>query len=693
MKFIEFFKKIIKSIPIFLRSVYLFSTFFVLLLFFITDKLYGLLEKIPILGKLFSLIKKIFVNKMAKSIGFIIDKLESVRQSEVKRMYLIDLAFRNMMVKKARSFVTILGMSVGVGAIVFLLSLGYGVEKLVIDKVAGLNELKTLDISAGQNATISLDSSVFHKISKMTTTDKEIPVISIVGRINYNRATTDILAYAVPRDYLQYGTNMKLTQGRYFANNKSINSGLSMADEEGQVAGVESSIQEVKLGQNVTDKEVDFNILPDKTPSVWNQCSVSPANLLGYTKRVDGGSMSGTEIWGGSYYPFAAGGGLGYDKKAKMYLGEWVKGEVPIYDKKPDGTIVPKLDENGQQEWSVGCIQIPDVHISNSYKFSQVLGVSTSNVLSASDSASASLSASLASATVISSDSAGVQVVLGESTSSAALSPKVLTFKNKPDGEAIVSSGFLNLLGIDEKKAIGTDFQTSFIIVKSLMPNIGSRIMTNEVDYKIIGVVDDPNNTYFYVPFSDIYNLGIKRFSQFKLILKNKDDLPKVRKIIESMGFSTNSTVDTVNQIESLFGNLQIVLAILGMVALGVASLGMFNTLTVSLLERTREIGGMKAIGMISEEVQDLFLAEAMIMGLAGGFGGLILGDLVGWVLSILVSIIAITNGQGFLQLNYLPPLFVTFIIICSFVVGLLTGLYPAYRAKKTSALNALRYE
>ena len=129
------------------------------------------------------------------------------------------------------------------------------------------------------------------------------------------------------------------------------------------------------------------------------------------------------------------------------------------------------------------------------------------------------------------------------------------------------------------------------------------------------------------------------------------------------------------------------------MVALGVASLGMFNTLTVSLLERTRETGGMKAIGMVSDEVQDLFLAEAMIMGLSGGLGGLIFGFLVGETLSIIISVIAIAKGQGFIQLNYLPPYFVAFIIICAFLVGLLTGLYPARRAKKTSALNALRYE
>lgn len=119
----------------------------------------------------------------------------------------------------------------------------------------------------------------------------------------------------------------------------------------------------------------------------------------------------------------------------------------------------------------------------------------------------------------------------------------------------------------------------------------------------------------------------------------------------------------------------------------------MFNTLTVSLLERTREIGGMKTMGMVSDEVQDLFLAEAMIMGLSGGIGGLTLGYLVGKCLSLIVSAVAVTQGQGYLDLAYIPLNFTIFILITSFIVGVVTGIYPAQRAKKISALNALRYE
>jgi putative ABC transport system permease protein len=142
-----------------------------------------------------------------------------------------------------------------------------------------------------------------------------------------------------------------------------------------------------------------------------------------------------------------------------------------------------------------------------------------------------------------------------------------------------------------------------------------------------------------------------------------------------------------------LFRNLRFVLASIGLIALAVASLGMFNTLTVSLLERTREIGGMKVIGMVSEEIQDLFLAEAMIMGFAGGIGGIILGFLLGQLTSFVISIFSITQGLGYLQVTYIPLSFVIFILLISFIVGIVTGLYPARRARNTSALNALRYE
>lgn len=225
------------------------------------------------------------------------------------------------------------------------------------------------------------------------------------------------------------------------------------------------------------------------------------------------------------------------------------------------------------------------------------------------------------------------------------------------------------------------------------MPEIEGKATTKPVKYKIIGVIDDNNSAYLYIPFADLYKLAIRNLSQLKVILTSKNDLPLVRKEIESMGFKTTSVTDTIKQIESLFANIRLVLALIGLVALVVAALGMFNTLTVSLLERTREIGGMKVMGVVAQEIEDLFLAEAMIMGLGGGFGGLILGFIFGKAVSLIVSMIAFVNQGQFLDLTYIPLSFIIFIIGLSFFVGIITGLYPAQRAKKISALNALRYE
>jgi len=695
----------IKGFPGFVKTSYLFINFFVLLLIFLFAKSYSLLERIFLLGFVFRKLRQVFGSKISSISDFIIKKIETGRHSEVQGLYLIELAYRNMMIKKTRSLITILGMSVGVGAIVLLLSFGYGVERLIVNKVARLDELKMIDVSAGENTTSRLSEDIYKKIKKIKDVDRTLPIISVVGRISYNRATTDVLVYAVPEEY-QSILSGKITKGKFFVESGKNNPLTKTAEEFGQVAGAKTSMIDAAYDTKISSASVYFNVLPEAPIIAWEKCEIS-SKILGYVPRIEGG-YQGEEYWGSDYYPFSQNGRVGYDKNKNIFLGRWIKAKLPLFQKKSDETLVPLFDDHGRHIHEEVCISEKDIQITDRFSFAQVLGESTESASvdesllaletdsTASDSAEASDSADLLySDTVVSTGEAGMEFVSLEATASASVKKSQETIKIDSSGkmEAVVSNGFLNLLGISENKAIGTKFKTSFIIVKSLMPEIQGKVMTSEVEYVISGVVDDPDNTYFFVPFADLYQIGVKNFSQIKVIISNPKSMQTVRKMIETMGLKTNSTVDTVKQIESLFANLRILLAVLGMVALGVASLGMFNTLTVSLLERTRETGGMKAIGMVSDEVQDLFLAEAMIMGLSGGIGGLSLGWGTGELISFLVSIVAISKGQGYIHLNYVPFYFVVFIIISSFIVGLLTGLYPAYRAKKTSALNALRYE
>ncbi|MCA9390606.1 FtsX-like permease family protein, partial [candidate division WWE3 bacterium] len=259
--------------------------------------------------------------------------------------------------------------------------------------------------------------------------------------------------------------------------------------------------------------------------------------------------------------------------------------------------------------------------------------------------------------------------------------------------KAVVNRSFLRVLGIAEAEAVGKNFETTFVVVGSLLDNPEQKVETYPSQYEIVGVTSEDDAPFFYVPFIDLRGIGVSNYSQVKVVVQNQDVLANVRRQIEAMGYLTSSVVDTVSQIDSLFSTLRVVLAVVGLVAVAIAALGMFNTLTVSLLERTREVGFMKALGMKSHEIRDLFLTESLLMGIFGGIFGLAFGHFAGLGVNLLLSIISWSQGGDYIDVSYIPPSLLTVVIILSFFVGVFTGYYPAHRATNISALNALRYE
>jgi ABC-type antimicrobial peptide transport system permease subunit len=270
---------------------------------------------------------------------------------------------------------------------------------------------------------------------------------------------------------------------------------------------------------------------------------------------------------------------------------------------------------------------------------------------------------------------------------------KQVSIEHLEKKQAVVNRAMLEILNISEDQAVGSEFEVSFEVIGNLLENPEEKIKSLPTTYKIVGVTPDQKTPLFYVPFVNLRSLGVANFSQIKVITKNKEILSSVRSKIESLGYSTSSVVDTVNQINGLFKIVRFILALLGMVALSVASLGMFNTLTISLLERTREVGLMKSMGMKSYEVKELFLVESLLMGLFGGVIGLLLGYILGEFAGWILSAFSLAKGVGTLDISHIPLIFILIIISLSLFVGIVTGIYPAQRAKRISALNALRYE
>lgn len=259
--------------------------------------------------------------------------------------------------------------------------------------------------------------------------------------------------------------------------------------------------------------------------------------------------------------------------------------------------------------------------------------------------------------------------------------------------KVVISKAVLENLELkDPEKAIGQELGFSVIQLDergNIKSTEGVKILL-----KVAGVSAEEKIKYSYVPLSILKELDGKKFNSIKVRVKKRNDLSDVRKAIESMGYPTTSIKDTVDQIDRAFVIIKSILGGFGFVALFVAAIGIFNTMTISLLERTHEIGIMKAIGGRDKDIARIFTAESSLIGLAGGIFGVLAGWLLGRGINALANFMAASVGGEQNEFFYTP--FLSFslpVIIFSFLVSTISGIWPAKRAARLDPLEALRYE
>lgn len=675
-------------------SLFLWSNivFLAVLFVYVIRGLLKYLIRIKLVGKLAVLIKIETIINLLTKLMYKIDKNED---GGVTKSYLIELAFRNMKAKKNRSVVTIGGVALGVGAIVFLVSIGYGLETMVIGRVAKLDELKMADVSLGKSLSVKLNDETMGKISNIKDVTEVIPVVSMVSKITYNNSVFDVMSFGVDERYIK-AVNPNFVAGEKFAD-KDKNF-VYVNENQESILGISQEIKKVNEDMKINEGIFDFNVEENKKVMVYDNSDMIESEALGYVIRSEGGYV-GEEIWG-EFYLSQTNNIIGKKDDSEEKYSKWIRGKVPLWMISEEGVAIPKLDRNGEQEWVIGYLKNEGIIIDDEehgiigldeYLQGDVLGEATASAsLAATEEATASSDLFEA---VTSTDDSGIEWVELKKIEEDPNALKEISFSGSPVAEAYVSTGMLKFLGMSADKAIGTKFKISYIIPDGNINGVSGRLQSEEVEYRVTGVVDDATSNYYYFQIADAKRLGISVYSQLKVVAKDKTVLAEVRKIIEELGLKTDSTADTVVRIENLFGTLRIILGFLGMIALAVASLGMFNTMTVSLLERTREVGVMKTMGMLSNEVRELFLAESMIMGVGGGVLGIIFGFTLGKVVSFILTSISLLKGQGAINIATIPWFFTVFILGISFLVGIVTGWYPSKRARQISALNALRYE
>lgn len=216
-----------------------------------------------------------------------------------------------------------------------------------------------------------------------------------------------------------------------------------------------------------------------------------------------------------------------------------------------------------------------------------------------------------------------------------------------------------------------------------------------EEELNIIGI--DKNDTVglAYTNLSWLKkNLNKDEFDTVKIKVNDRKNVAEVKKKIEDLGYVASTVSDLIAQIETIFLVLEIILGIIGGIGLVVASIGIINTMTIALLERTHEIGIMKAVGASNSDVRRIFLSEAIMIASIGGFVGLIVAVVIGFLLNLGVNLLIEMSGNHQKMYLFVTPYQLSLLILgLTIVIGILTGIYPARRAAKLSPLKALHIE
>ena len=159
--------------------------------------------------------------------------------------------------------------------------------------------------------------------------------------------------------------------------------------------------------------------------------------------------------------------------------------------------------------------------------------------------------------------------------------------------------------------------------------------------------------------------------------------------------FASATTMSSIlDSIQNIIGIIQMMLVAIASIALIVASIGIMNTMLTSVMERTREIGIMKAIGADNKDVMLIFIIEGMLVSIVGGIIGLFLGYFGSQGITSLLSSNSMMGGGG--GISFSPIISISSVILAvgvSLIVGIFSSLYPAWKAARMSPIEAVRYE
>lgn len=255
------------------------------------------------------------------------------------------------------------------------------------------------------------------------------------------------------------------------------------------------------------------------------------------------------------------------------------------------------------------------------------------------------------------------------------------------------------------KAVIGSMVANGDVFEKGI--EIVDKIKINDQKFRVVGIYkpfgNPDDDSSVGIPLETARELFDEPDELFVIMARTKDGFNTAdvaedikEKLREDRGLKEGEEDFSVQTYEQLKESASVVLDIVKYVLIGIASIsllvggvGIMNTMYTSVLERTREIGVMKAIGARNSDIMLIFLIESGIMGMVGGA----IGCVIGIGLSKGVEIIAMEELKTTLLKAYISPELTLGALAFSFLVGCISGVFPAYQASKLNPVDALRYE
>lgn len=305
--------------------------------------------------------------------------------------------------------------------------------------------------------------------------------------------------------------------------------------------------------------------------------------------------------------------------------------------------------------------------------------------------------------------------------------PEILMIDTEISGNVKVSyggkSGTVSVVGVDQ--AVWSKITTSTIKSGRMLDSadqnvvvVGGRLASSYFSqpiginkmitiggnsFRVVGILDDERNT-IYMPIQSAYNvIDDKTINTFdSLVIKVKDEdalnttlekietkLKMVRHVTDkTKDFSVSSNKQMQATMSSAMNTMSLFLLAIAGISLLVGAIGVANTMFTSVLEKTKEIGIMKAIGARNRDILMIFLMNSSLIGFVGGLFGIMLGTVLSGTLLTALGSSPLTRGGTFVSVSS-----IVLSLSVSVIVGVIAGLIPAYQASKLKPVDALRYE